>query len=161
VTAKADFAPEEWETLLKAPYSVAYAVITASMSGFVGMVKELAVVGMAVEEAQDSADADANRLLRAVAADLATGAAERAEAAASAEHHAQALETCRATARLLAAKATPDEAAAFTRWLLALGRQVADASKEGGFLGMGGSPVSAEETALLSRIAQALGATPP
>jgi hypothetical protein len=157
VTAKADFAPEEWELLLRAPYSVAYAVVTASMSGFVGMVRELAVIGMALEEAKDGAHAD--ELLGAVAADLAAGASERAEAAASAEDHAQALQTCRAVAGVLAAKAAPSEAEAFAGWLLSLGRQVADASKEGGFLGMGGSSVSAEETAILTRIAEALGAT--
>jgi hypothetical protein len=157
VTARADFASEEWELLLKAPYSVAYAVITASMSGFVGMVRELAVIGMALEEATDGESAA--ELPRAVAADLAAGASERAEASASAEDHAQALETCRAVARLLAAKVPPAEAEAFARWLVSLGRQVANASKEGGFLGMGGSPVSAEETAILTRIAEALGTT--
>jgi hypothetical protein len=157
VTAKADFVPDEWEVLLRAPYSVAYAVITASMSGVVGMVRELAVIGMALEEAKDGAHAAG--LLGAVAADLAAGASERAEAMASAEDHAQALQTCRAVAKLLAAKATPAQAEAFVGWLLSLGRQVADASKEGGFLGMGGTPVSAEETAILTRIAEALGAT--
>ena len=157
MTAKADFAPEEWESLLKAPYSVAYAVITASMSGVVGMVRELAVIGMVLEEAKESAPAA--ELLGAVAADLAAGASERVEAAAAAEDHVQALETCRTVAGLLAAKATPAEAKSFAGWLVSLGRQVANASKEGGFLGVGGSPVSAEETAILTRIAEALGTT--
>jgi hypothetical protein len=45
--------------------------------------------------------------------------------------------------QLVTAKATPEEAEAFRRWLLAAAQAAADAGKEGGFLGFGGEQLSA------------------
>jgi hypothetical protein len=159
VTTRADFAPEEWELLLRAPYSVAYAVVTASPSGLVGVLQELAVVGMVVEETRDRGAATA--LVNAIVADLARQEDQPepppAEAGAARETRAGALETCHRVAELLAARATPEEATEYRHWLLALGRRVATAAREGSLLGFGGTPVSAEEAAALDEIARALG----
>jgi hypothetical protein len=51
----------------------------------------------------------------------------------------QVLEELRAVNELVTAKATPEEAEAFGRWLLAAAQAAADAGKEGGFLGLGPS----------------------
>jgi len=71
-----------------------------------------------------------------------------------------ALEACRQVAALLDRKAPPVEAEGFKRWLLGVSTRVADAAKEGGFLGFGGTRVSEQETAALKEIAAALGVTP-
>ncbi len=57
----------------------------------------------------------------------------------------------------MAAKATPEEAAAFGRWLVAAAQAAADAAKEGGFLGFGAEQVSEREQAVLDRVRAALG----
>jgi len=59
---------------------------------------------------------------------------------------------------LLEAKA-PADAPAFKTWLAAVSERVAEASKEGGFLGFGGVQVSDAEKATLAEIDAALGRT--
>ena len=57
---------------------------------------------------------------------------------------------------MLDAKA-PGDAAAFKEWLRQISRHVAEAAEEGGgFLGIGGVPVSDAEKATLTEIAGAL-----
>jgi hypothetical protein len=66
-----------------------------------------------------------------------------------------AVEGLRQVAALLDAKA-PGDAAAFKTWLQSIGQHVAEASKEGGFLGFGGVQVSEAEKATLAQISTAL-----
>jgi hypothetical protein len=49
------------------------------------------------------------------------------------------------------------DAAPFKRWIYGVAEQVAGASKEGGVLGIGGTPVSAEEQTALDELKGALG----
>jgi hypothetical protein len=55
------------------------------------------------------------------------------------------------------AKATPQEAEAFRRWLVAAAQTAADAAKEGGFLGFGAEQVSAGEQQMLDQVRAAVG----
>ena len=57
----------------------------------------------------------------------------------------------------MTAKATPEEAEAFRRWLLAAAQAAADAGKEGGFLGFGAERVSAGERRMLDQVRAVLG----
>ena len=50
----------------------------------------------------------------------------------------------------------PDDAAAFKAWLRQISQHVAEAAKEGGLFGTGGSPVSDKEKATLQQISGAL-----
>ena len=70
-----------------------------------------------------------------------------------------ALKTCQEVVALLARKAPAPEAEGFKRWLLTAAQQAAEASKEGGFLGIGGVRVSAAEQAVLAELAGMLGVT--
>jgi hypothetical protein len=56
---------------------------------------------------------------------------------------------------ILSAKA-PGDAAAFKTWLRQISQSVAEASTEGGFLGIGGVAVSNAEKATLTEISNAL-----
>ena len=47
------------------------------------------------------------------------------------------------------------DASAFKDWLRQISQRVAEASREGGFLGIGGGPVSEAEKATLTEIASA------
>jgi hypothetical protein len=70
----------------------------------------------------------------------------------------QVLEELRGVNELVTAKATPQEAEAFRRWLVAAAQAAADAAKEGGFLGFGAEQVSAGEKQMLDQVGAALGA---
>ena len=58
---------------------------------------------------------------------------------------------------ILTAKATPEEADAFRRWLLAAAQAAADGAKEGGFMGFGAELVSQGEQRMLDELRTALG----
>jgi hypothetical protein len=68
----------------------------------------------------------------------------------------QVLEELTAVQAIVAAKATPDEAAAFGRWLIAVAQAAADAAKDGGFMGFGAQQVSEREQAMLDRVRAAV-----
>ncbi|HXQ56120.1 MAG TPA: hypothetical protein VOA19_10015, partial [Actinomycetes bacterium] len=71
----------------------------------------------------------------------------------------QVLEELKGVNQLVTAKATPEEAEAFRRWLLAAAQAAADAGKEGGFLGFGAERVSAGERRMLDQVRAVLGMT--
>jgi hypothetical protein len=68
----------------------------------------------------------------------------------------QVLEELTAVKAIVAAKATPDETAAFGRWLVAVAQAAADAAKDGGFMGFGAQQVSEREQAMLDRVRAAV-----
>jgi hypothetical protein len=59
--------------------------------------------------------------------------------------------------RILGEKATPEEVEAYKEFVLKVGQAAAEAHKEGGFIGIGGKPVSDEEQAALDDIRATLG----
>jgi hypothetical protein len=68
-----------------------------------------------------------------------------------------ALGKIKAVDALIDRKVKAEEADEFKKWLLALGRRVAEASNEGGIFGFGGEQVSDAEKNVLRQIAFALG----
>jgi hypothetical protein len=69
------------------------------------------------------------------------------------------IDTCQRAAAVVAQKSAP-EADEYKRWLVSLARKTAEASKEGGFLGFGGTVVSEEESSAVGELASALGVGP-
>ena len=45
MTTKADYTAEEWELLTRGPFMAAMAVVAASPSGPIGIIKEMSAVG--------------------------------------------------------------------------------------------------------------------
>jgi hypothetical protein len=161
MTTKADYTAEEWELLMKAPFMAGMAIVAASPSGPIGMVKEMFAVGRVL--AEESGKGSANELIGALVSDVKAGhrPAASTESISSVEEAKDlALKACREVAALLARKAPVAEAEGFKRWLLTAAQRVAEASKEGGFLGIGGVRVSDAEQAALGEIAGALGVAP-
>ena len=109
---------------------------------------------------------ESNELIKAVVAEFETKEGRAAVQEALHQHLAGAAKPADAVQRSLAnlkevsdilnAKA-PQDAAGFKAWLQAIGQNVADASSEGGFLGIGGVKVSDAEKATLADISKALG----
>jgi hypothetical protein len=156
MTTKADYTTDEWESLLKAPLMASMVVVAASPSGPVGAIQEMLAVGKGLLEGSEGAT---NSLISAVVADVKAGhrptmSSERPKDLAQVK--AQALGACREAAALLARKA-PDEAEAFKLWVFGTAKRAAEAAKEGGFLGIGGTQVSDAEKAALGEVAGALG----
>jgi hypothetical protein len=60
--------------------------------------------------------------------------------------------------RIVAEKASPDDAAAVREWLLDTAQAAADAAKEGGFMGFHAQRVSEGEQRMLDSLREALGA---
>lgn len=156
MSTKADYTKEEWDLIVKSPVMASMAVIAASPSGPIGVLKEMFAVGKGLWA---GAEGTTNPLIGAVVADLKAGArpampTERPRDLAQAK--AQALGACREVAALLGRKA-PGEAEGFKRWLLGSAQGVAEAAKEGGVFGIGGVQVTEAEKTALAEVAQALG----
>jgi len=71
----------------------------------------------------------------------------------------RAIDALRSAAAVVEQKA-PSDAASYKAWLTRIANNVAEAAKEGGFLGFGGVDVSDAEKATLAEIAAALGHGP-
>jgi hypothetical protein len=69
----------------------------------------------------------------------------------------QVLGELREVQAVVAAKATPQEATAFARWLVEVAQDAANAAKEGGFMGFGAEQVSKGEQHMLDELRSALG----
>jgi len=156
MSTKADYTKEEWDLIVKSPVMASMAVIAASPSGPIGVVKEMFAVGKGLWA---ESEGTTNPLIAALVADLKAGArpampTERPQDLAQAK--AQALGACREVAALLGRKA-PGEAEGFKRWLLRSAQGVAEAAKEGGVFGIGGVRVSEAEKTALAEVADALG----
>ena len=160
---KSNFTPDEWKVLLQGVMAAGIAITAAEPSGLWGLLKEGFAGGAIMAKAKT--DPNTNALIKAVVNDFgaADGSAARDGLKASFKQSkpAEIKEACIATLRQAAAivdAKAPGDAAAYKAWLQQLSQHVAEASKEGGFLGIGGVPVSDAEKATLTEISTALKA---
>jgi len=162
--AKADFTAEEWSVIRRAPFAAGLVVVAASPNGPFGVIKEmLAVSGTLIDVKLHGAPGG---LVKAIAADLYTAEARQQsipvelQAKAPDQLRTSALDACRQAAAIVEKKGEPAEAQAFKGWLVSVGKKVAEAAKEGGFLGFGGTRVSEREMSALKDLTAALDANP-
>jgi hypothetical protein len=164
MASKTNFAPEEWKLLLESPMMSSIAVTAADPGGLWGMLKESFASGSALAKA--ASGPDANSLVRAVATEFSTAEGRSAArddlnvklaGTKAVDIKTKSIETLKQVSALVDAKA-PADAAAFKSWLRQISENVAEAAKEGGFMGFGGVNVSEGEKATLSDISRALGA---
>ncbi|MGD9890734.1 MAG: hypothetical protein AB7R89_17095 [Dehalococcoidia bacterium] len=161
MTTQADYTPEEWRAISEAPVSVALLIVTSDISGPIGITQELmATAKTALETGKQSSSA----LLHAIVASLESKDREKAErpkVSGKPEEVAQAMLAAITADVAIVEQKAPTEVEAYKAWLMAIAVQVANASKEGGFLGFGGTRVSGGEQAALERLATTLGVPPP
>ena len=133
-------------------------VVAASPSGPVGLVQESTAAGKMVIQTAKTAQTP---LLKELAQDLTEKMTipKPPPGATPAQVQAAAIEILQRTSALLAAKATPEETSEVKQWLADVAKATAEASKEGGFLGVGGTLVSEEEKTVLASINSTLGLT--
>jgi hypothetical protein len=160
---KQSFTPEEWTKILESVMLAGMAVSAAEPSGLWGLLKEGFASSSALAAAKS--DSGSSELIKAVVAEYETSGGrssvqealrKRFSGAKPADVVQRSLENLREVSAILAAKA-PGDAPAFKAWLNSIGQKVAEASSEGGFLGIGGVQVSDKEKATLADISTALG----
>jgi hypothetical protein len=154
MTAKADFNAEEWSTVAEGPLYAGVRVISADRGG---TFRESIAMGRAYQEAR-GAHGDSELLDELVKSPPSLDPERVREAGGS--DAAVAIQPIRDAMRILEAKATPEEIDAYKKFVMTVAQAVAGAHKEGGFLGIGGKPVSEAEDAALDEISSALGAPP-
>lgn len=165
---KSSYQPAEWSQLLRSASLAGVAVTAAAPSGPIGLIQEMFAAGRVLADVKIKGSDD--ELITAIVADLATAEGRAAAKAgleaefrggAAGDIKAGAIAALKSAVAIVEAKGSPGEAAAFRTWLMGVSQKVAEAAKEGGFLGFGGVKVSAEEQAALDDIGVALGLAAP
>jgi hypothetical protein len=153
---KDSFTPEEWAKISHVPFLVSLAIGVADASGPFGMVKEGAALARSVQDALDGSCGEAAKEIatsmkghRPKTSDLTGGARSAADVG------THATDEIKAAVALVASKDAA-EAASLKTWLSNMAQHIAEAAKEGGFLGIGGSAISADEQKALDAIKAAL-----
>jgi hypothetical protein len=154
MTSKQDFTDEEWARIRRAPLVAGVAISLADPGGPIEVAKE-SVASLRSATLPPSQE----ELLAAVALEVQALAQQRQNPLGEFRPRSgqQVLEELRGVNELVAAKATPQEAEAFRRWLVAAAQAAADAAKEGGFMGFGAEQVSAGEQHMLDQVRAAVG----
>lgn len=153
MTTKSDFTQDEWARIVRAPLVAGLAVSLADPGGPIEAAKE----SMATLKSATNPPSH-EQLLAEVALEIQAMTQQRHnplkgyKPTADGNPGEQVLDELRAVQVMVAAKATPDEAAAFGRWLVAAAQAAADAAKEGGFLGFGAEQVSEREQTMLDQV---------
>ena len=156
MATKADFTAEEWKTLAKAPAMAATFIAAASPSGPVGIVKEMIAASSSIID--ESKAEHGLQIVKDLAEDLKANAVKiDSPKFSNMEEMASYARTELTQAVTIVQNKAPDEATAYRQWLYNVAAKAAAAAKEGGFLGIGGTAVTPEETAALTELAQFIG----
>jgi hypothetical protein len=172
MTAQERFTPEEWQEIVAGPVNAGMLIAFAHPQGPVGLAHELKAINDATVTGVINSPSE---LIREVGAVLARekgagGEADQIKASAQqAKEHSQGdpqafyLGKITRAAALVSQKAQAD-ATAYRQWLVECAEKTAQAAKEGGFFGIGGTQVTPRETAAIERLRSALdasGSAPP
>jgi hypothetical protein len=154
MTEKAAFNAEEWSLILEAGPTAAM-IVVASAKG--GTIRESLSVGKsyAAEQGNDGQ----TELLAAIVADRPTVDPKRYSD--PSELATLGMQRIRGAVDTLEGKATSVEVEDFKRFVYSVARNAAEAHKEGGFLGIGGTKVSEAEAEALGRLAETMGYQAP
>ena len=159
MTTKSDFTDEEWTRVVRGPMVAGLAISLADPGGPIEMAKE----SMATLKAATNPPSR-EQLLAEVALEIQAMAQQRQNplkgfkpAPAPGQGPGDVVvEELRTVQALVAATATPEEAAAFGTWLVTAAQAAADAAKDGGFMGFHAEQVSAREQTMIDQVKAAV-----
>jgi hypothetical protein len=154
MTRKADFNAEEWSKVVDGPLYAGMQVISAERGG---TLRETAAMSRVYQEARQRRGA--SELLDELISTPPSVDADRIREAGG-DVAAVTREHLRDAMAILEAKATPAEVDDYKVFVMTVAQAAASAHKEGGFLGIGGTPISDAENQALDEISAALGAPP-
>lgn len=142
---KADFNAEDWSTLAEGPLMGAMLVVASERGG---TIRESLAVGRAYTDARKHQGENA-LLDEIVATPPSLDPNTMREGGGDVAGHAKAR---LAKAAEIADAQAPEDAQAYKSFVLGVAEAAANANREGGFMGIGGKPVSANEQAALDDI---------
>jgi len=166
-----NYSAEDWERISLLPAIVGAATAHAGTNGLLGMIKEtMSSVQTMLGGVNQYPD---NQLIKAVSPDMTDRQAAKQTAMAQREAFKTkmknagikkredlirlALDETMVAMKTLPAGASQQEIAEFKEWIQSIAQKVAEAAKEGGFLGFGGTAVSEGEQQFLNDLKLALG----
>jgi hypothetical protein len=149
MTDKAQFDADEWEHVSRAPAIAAMYLISAEKGG---TLRESMAVGKVYAEVRK--DSTGSPLVDEIVASLSSISPK--EFADKEQFQAEAVGQVRAAKETLAAKADPEEVSTYGDFIVTVVKRVAEADKSGGFMGIGGERVTAQETAAIEEIRAAV-----
>lgn len=159
MTTKSDFSEEEWSRIVRAPFVAGLAISLADPGGPIEAAKEsMATVKSATNPSSRE------QLVTEVVLDIQAEVQQkrnplkgyRPSSEGTAPSGEQVLVELSAVQTIVAARATPEETAAFGHWLVDSAQAAANAAKEGGFLGFGAEQVSEGEKEMLDQVRAAV-----
>ena len=154
MTTKAEFNAEEWQRVTEGP-ALAGLIVIAAQRG--GTIRESVQMAKAYTEAHEQhGDSDLLGEIVATPPQL-----QKREFKTAEELRDEGLARVRESVALVEAKGTPDEVDAYKSFIVAVAKRAAEATKSGGFLGVGGERVSESEKEALGRLAETLGLPAP
>ncbi len=145
MTAKAEFNAEEWSKVVVGPFVAGLVVIAADRGGSIRETVAMAKVFSEQQQAGDNPE-----LIKELLGERPNAETLKGEGANPEEALREALD-------ILEAKATPEEVDAYKRLCLEIAQRVAERTKSGGVLGIGGERVSGEEQTAVERLRATLG----
>jgi hypothetical protein len=159
MTTKADFSREEWKILLQAPVAAGKYIMLADRNFVFGAMKEIFSVTAAIVQRERQ---DNHELLAALLAEFKNS---KTSGLAKIDFDGRDIDAeqekllgiLKQAVDILEHKASAEESAEIRQWLYDLALTAANAAKEGGFLGIGGTRISEDERAALRKIAWLLG----
>lgn len=152
-TLRTKFTDDQWLTIRLAPMAAAQVVMIASPSGPIGAIKEASAVVRAIGEMKKEAG-PTSVLSIAFEDDLTMDELQRLGGKEAKKDRM--LATIQEAVATIAAT-SPADAIPYRRFLTDVAMKVAEASKEGGFLGVGGTVVSEKEKVALTEVGAAAG----
>ncbi len=157
---KNDFQSADWSTLRNTQYLVGLATLTAGSSGL-GTLKESFALAQGIIENQSSRfplirDLTSKSEMEAAQRDLKQRFGEREVTPTKDSLRSVALEHVRESISILNDDASTEELDAYQKLIYDTAEKVANAASEGGFLGFGGTRVSAGEKSFLDELRSTL-----
>jgi hypothetical protein len=158
--SKNDFSAPDWTTLRDTQYLVGFATLMAGASGL-GTIKELIALSGEIIQNQSSGvplirDLTAPVEMQAAQASLKQSFGRQPEKPTIDSMQRLALDGVRSALATLAPKSSREETDAYRRLLYGIAEKVANAAREGGFLGVGGTRVSEGERSFLNELRSTL-----
>jgi hypothetical protein len=160
MVTKNDFSPADWSTLRNTQLLVGFATVMAGSSGL-GTVKEVFALSQGIMESQASdipliRDLTNKSEMEAAQTSLKQSLGGVQAKAAGDDLRKRALEQVRSSIACLETHASKEETDAYRRMLYGIAERVANAAREGGFLGFGGTQVSEGERSFLDELRNTL-----
>jgi hypothetical protein len=162
MTTRTDYTDEEWKNIKAAPLLAGMWVSTAASSGPIDTVKEAMAISKSLEALVKKGST--NQLIATLIDEIKPKEGEAVQSREAIainvktpqELHKATMDTLQ-QANAALTKATPEESAEYKLFVMTVAQRVAEAGKEGGFMGIGGTRVSPAETKAIQEIGAALG----